>query len=357
MIRVLVVDDSPSFVSFIQEVLNNEEDIQVVGVAKHGMQAVSLAKKLNPDVITMDILMPQLDGVEAIRHIMAKHPTRIIVLSALVDEKRAGKVFTALANGALEALDKNFAEDGIVVQEKVDALVECVRTCAKIRVIRHSLMNVENTLSKIKKRRTGKLPSSEKDRGYYSNRVIGIVSSTGGPEALIKIVSKFPSSFPVPILLVQHIASGFSAGFVKWLGNYTDLTVKIAEHGEDVVPRTIYVGEAGRHLEVGLNRQLSVVEADAKDLYKPSGDRLLSSIAATYGRRALGVILTGMGKDGSKGLNDIYQRGGHAIAQNEASSLVYGMPKAAIDLECVHDVVDLDEITSYILKWQDPNKA
>ena len=323
-IRVLVADDSELFRELLAQVIVAEPGFDVVALAADGDAAAAQARSLRPDVITMDLNMPDSDGFSGIARIMAETPTPILVLTA----NRAETVgFRALSLGALDILEKPQASTDL--DQYGQLLRSRLRLLAGVKVIRH--------LRGLRERRLAPpSPGARPD-------IIVVGASLGGPRALAAMLRALPAEFPVPIAVVQHIADGFTEGLASWLGTESRLTVREGVDGEPLRPGLVVLAPTGRHLLVaeGVAR---LSDAPPVDTFKPSVTPLFASAARVYGARACGVILTGMGHDGAWGLRAIKEAGGPTIAQDEATSAVFGMPRAAIELGAVDRILPLDEI-------------
>lgn len=346
MIRVLIVEDSSLMAKILAAILNTDPQIMVVGTAKDGVEAVGLAEKLKPNLITMDIHMPRMDGLEATKQIMAYFPTPILILSASVHRVEHGvdKVFTALSYGALDVMEKKaFMGDEIDEQAKIE-LLEKIKLLARIRVISHPL-------AKIEKGQLGPMAKNKTPVTSNSGKAVGIVASTGGPQALSKMLKALPEKFSAPVFLVQHLPNGFVQGFADWLKQEVPLQVKVAEAGEKAQAGIIYLAPNDKHLKVGAGGILLLSHEAPVGFQRPSGDLLLQSIAEVYGANAMGIVLTGMGSDGAQGLKKIHDSKGFTLAQDEATSIVYGMPKVALELGGVDEIVPLLLIPEKIKNW------
>ncbi len=322
--RVLVADDSDLFREVLSRVITADPAFAVVATAADGNEAARLAHALRPDVITMDINMPDADGFSGIARIMAEAPTPILVLTATPEETVG---FRALSLGALDILEKPRAE--VDLDTYGATLRSRLRLLAGVRVIRH--------LRGLRAQR----PRASRPTGRADVVVVG--ASLGGPRALAAMLRVLPAGFAAPILVVQHIADGFTEGLASWLDQESGLTVRTARDGEALGPGLVLVAPTGRHLVVERGRA-RLSDAPAVDSFKPSVTPLFLSAAQVYGARACGVLLTGMGRDGAEGLRAIKRAGGSTIAQDEASSAVFGMPRAAIEAGAVDRVLPLGEI-------------
>jgi two-component system, chemotaxis family, protein-glutamate methylesterase/glutaminase len=334
-IRVLVVDDSLVAREMLSQILASDSEIEVVGEARDGEAAVRMVAELKPDLITMDIHMPKMDGLEATEQIMAFHPTPILVVSSSVHGEGMGRAFGALSAGALEVVKKPEPSEWADLDRIARDMIRKVKVLSNVRVVTH-----------VRGRRPGRAPAAEgADPGLPTDgfRIIAIGSSTGGPSALAKVLGRLPAGLPVPVVVTQHMADGFVPGLVTWLDGITSLDVVVAEHGAAIEPGVIYVAPTGVNLEVG-GARLRLTHPAAGQIYVPCADNLFSSVARSYGRHAVGVILTGMGADGAGGLRALRDAGGVTIAQDEKTSVVFGMPKAAIDGGAVRHVQPVEQI-------------
>jgi two-component system chemotaxis response regulator CheB len=321
VIRVLIVDDSMTAQRTLVAALEGQDDIAVVGQAATGVEAVSLAQRLRPTLITMDIRMPDMDGLTATEQIMAICPTRIIIVSSEVGATDQSLTFRALNAGALEVLPKPrlAAQRGLALGEFESEFVSAVRAMAEVPVVR---------------RRRGVLappppphPIPAPPRRSFAALAIG--ASTGGPQVLVDLCAQLPPDLRLPILIVQHMSPGFTSGFARWLGQESPLHVKLAEHGERIENGGVYLAPDGLHLRVGADRRLRLGDDAAVGHFRPSADELFRSCAQNLGPAAIGLIMTGMGTDGAEGLLAMRRAGGWTLAQEAESCVVDGMPNAA----------------------------
>jgi two-component system chemotaxis response regulator CheB len=329
-IRVLVVDDSPTMADAVSALLTDDPRIEVVGRANTGSRAVTLARLLRPDVITMDLLMPDLDGPAAIAAIMAEAPARILVVSAVADQRNLDVCFQAMSAGALELIGKPTVTSGEELRRWGRQLAESVCLMAEVPVISRRV----------------RMASPPPPVTGARVDIFGLAASTGGPPALSEVLSRLPADMPVPIVIAQHITEGFTPGMVRWLSQVTSLKVVIGKEGERLEPGRVYFPLDGHDLTVEGNGVVRLTRTRGGPC--PSGDLLLSSLARTYGSRAGGGVLTGMGEDGARGLLDIKKAGGVTFAQDEASSVVFGMPRVAIELRATDRGVPLSAIPDII---------
>jgi two-component system chemotaxis response regulator CheB len=324
-IRVLVADDSELFRELLARVIASEPGFEVVAVAADGNAAAALASGLKPDVITMDLNMPDADGFSGIARIMADTPTPILVLTANREEAVG---FRALSLGALDILEKPQATTDLDDYGRL--LRSRLRLLAGVKVIRH-VRGLRERAAAAARRPVGRA------------ELVTIGASLGGPRALAALLRGLPPAFRAPIAIVQHIADGFTEGLASWLAGETHLDVHEARDGEPLVAGTVLLAPTGRHLVLG-EGVARLSDAPPVDTFKPSVTPLLLSAARVYGSRVCGVILTGMGRDGAEGLKAIREAGGPTLAQDEATSAVFGMPRAAIELGAVDRVLPLDDI-------------
>ncbi len=343
-IRILIVDDSSSVREILKGIFEQTEDMTVIGEAVNGIEAIDMAMTLKPDLITMDISMPKMGGHEAIEHIMASQAVPILVISSMDDAETSLK---AISNGALDLFPKSDISS--------DEFIEKVRLVSKIKVITHLRS------SRYAERKTIEAPAKkiavpefpQEFNNPDQDRIIAIASSTGGPQTLVFLLSTITDKFPYPIVIAQHIAQGFTDGLVDVLGHSSLLKVKKGEYGERIEPGIVYVSPSSKHMFIDRNRKVDFFERQKSDIYFPSCNRLLSSVAEVYGRGSIGIILTGMGKDGVAGIRMIKEVGGKTIAQDEPTSIVFGMPKEAIDLGCIDRVASIQEIGAELLAMCD----
>lgn len=336
-IRVVVADDSPSARELLVALLQNSEGIQVVGVAANGREAVRLVGRLQPNVVTMDIVMPEMDGLEATRQIMRETPTRIVVVTSSLMRADVDLTFEALQAGALTVLRK----PGLADPETCDKVVQTVRLMAEVPVVHHWGRKPPVFKAAASDTDTQKLLDLDRQRKIL---LVGIASSTGGPAALARLLRPLPADFPVPILGVQHITRGFIGGLADWLDGETALQVEIAGHGDIPRPGTFLLAPDDYHMQINAWGVVELLrEAPYKGL-RPSANPLFHSLARNYGPRALGIVLTGMGDDGAEGIEALYQAGGLTVAQEQSSCVVYGMPREAIERRAIHRVLVPEEI-------------
>jgi two-component system chemotaxis response regulator CheB len=336
VIRVLIVDDSAFVRKALSRMLGSADDIEVVGTAVDGQDGVEKVLELRPDVVTLDVKMPRLDGLEALRRIMAECPTAVLLLSSLTGEG-ADVTLRGLDLGALDFVDKSSVEGHMNLLALADELIEKVRGLAKAQ--RRVPVPAPST----------QLPLPEFARERADLVVIG--TSTGGPAALQTVIPALPADLRVPVLVVQHMPIGFTRSLAERLDQRSDLMVREARDGEPLAAGRVLIAPAGRHLKIHRVQGEARVLLDYEPLdalHRPSVDVLMQSAARTYGAAVLGVVLTGMGADGMEGLRSIRAAGGRTLAESEDTCVIYGMPKAAIEAGVVHRVAALDRIADEI---------
>ncbi len=328
-IRVVLVDDSALARDVLRSLLEGEADIEVVGEAANGREAVCMACELRPNVISMDLEMPVMGGLDAIEEIMATKAVPILVVSDTADARNACE---AIRRGALDVMGKPELNSPVAAE-----FAAKLRLLSGVPVITHLRSNGHVFASP-----AAKEFAAPQAAGH--GRAVAIASSTGGPQALARILPALPAHFPAPLLIAQHIADGFAAGMAEWLGGLCRLPVCLGKEGEPIQPGVVYISPSESHMAVTPARTLTLMPRRDGDLYHPSCDLLLKSVANTFGRRAIGVILTGMGHDGAAGLDVIRKFGGTTIAQDEASSVIYGMNGVAVASGSAQHILPVAEI-------------
>ncbi len=337
MVRVLIAEDSPTLRILIRRILENDPGIRVVGEATNGNEAVALCRSLNPDIVTMDIHMPGMDGYEAIRHIMAEMPRPIVVLTSTESDSRLGITHKAIDYGALMVLGKPKGMPG--ADPEADNLISQIKAMADVKVVRRTRWP-QPEQSKMPGKAA--MPRSARRQRV---RLVAIGVSTGGPPALQVILSRLPAGFPAPILVVQHMSRNFIGGLATWLNETTPLQVRVAQTGEKLTPGMVYLAPDGNHLAVTADGSAWLKTMSLVDGHCPSATVLFESAAAVKGPETAGVILTGMGSDGARGLKTLHDAGGYTMAQDEASCVIFGMPREAIAMGAVNEVLPLEMIS------------
>jgi two-component system chemotaxis response regulator CheB len=316
-LRVLVCEDSRAYAAALNRTLEYDGDIEVLAVCGTAEEAIAVLPRLKPDLVTMDVELPGMDGLEAVGEIMSSRPVPILVLSAYVGHA-SDKTAAALAAGALDVL----AKDDLDLRDPAGAVAAAfrhrVKMLAQARVIRHPLARL------IARAGTGV-------QGRRAS-VVGVCASLGGPHLLMFLLKALPADYPIPILIVQHIAAGFTEGLARWLDQAAAIPVRLAEPGMPAAGPGAWLAPDGAHLTLTGTGRLALDRQTVAGRHRPSGDVLLGSIAEAAGRTGVAIVLSGIGSDGAAGAAAVRRSGGLAIAQDEESSAVFGMPKAAIDL-------------------------
>ena len=338
-IRVLVVEDSPVIRDFLTHVLNLVPDLRVEGVAHDGEQAVAMVNDLRPDVVTMDIHMPRMDGFEATRRIMETQATPIVVVSGSSSITESVTAFRALEAGALAVVPRPYGVGHPEFASSVNRLVETVRLMAGVKVVRRWPRRGEDA---------GKASPAAPASSRREVRVVAIGASTGGPGAIVAILAGLPKDMPFPVLIVQHICDGFTVGLGEWLAQASGLPVHVAVAGELLLAGHVYVAPSRVHMgATGANR-IVLDGSPPENGQRPAVSYLFRSVAAAFGKRAAAVLLTGMGTDGAEALKLVREQGGLTIAQDEASSIVHGMPGEAIRLGAAEHVFSPASISALL---------
>jgi two-component system, chemotaxis family, protein-glutamate methylesterase/glutaminase len=337
MIRILVVEDSATVRGLLTAMFQSDPALQVVGTAANGEEAVRKALALKPDLITMDIRMPLMDGIEATQRIMTECPTPIVVVTAVADGAESRVTFDAIQAGALDVLQKPVGLNHAEFETIRERLVSTVKLMAGVKVVRRHSRKLTAPM-------TTPLPAL---RSPPDLLVIG--ASTGGPAALNTLLRGLPPEFPLPIVVVQHMSAGFLPSLVSWLQLGTRLQLVVAQDGQALSPGRVFFAPDDHHLVVASRGRLGLSAAPPVSHVRPSATVLFNSAAAVYGSRVTGLLLTGMGDDGALGLKAIRDRGGLTLAQDEASSVVYGMPRVAAELGAVERVLHLERVAAALL--------
>lgn len=340
MIEVLIVEDSAVNREYLSYILENDPDIKVIGTVKDGVEAVEFVGRRKPDVITMDIYMPRMDGFEATRKIMETVPVPIVIASASWDPKNVEMAFRALEAGAVAAVEK---PRGLGDREQIRQLVQTVKLMAEVRMVRR-WARLSRDLTVAPAQSLLQVKSQRREV-----QLVAMGASTGGPMALKAILDRLPVDFPAPIAIVQHIAPGFAPGFVDWLNNTSPVPVHLAGQGEPLVPAHCYIAPDALQMKVERNNTILLSRDDPEDGFCPAVSALFRSAAETFGPNAIGVLLTGMGQDGAKELGLMKEKGATTIAQDQETSLVHGMPGHAVKLGAATRVLPLDKIADTLV--------
>jgi two-component system chemotaxis response regulator CheB len=341
MITVLIVEDSPVARDFLQHILSADPDIQVIGTAHDGEAAIDAVQRRKPDVITMDIYMPKMNGLEATRKIMQTHPTPIVIVSSSVHPDEVATTFRAIEAGALAVMPRPHGIGHPEHEAAAQELVQTVKLMSEVKVVRR--------WPRLRSEASGPSPPKGNiPRAPIDIQIVAIGASTGGPLALRTILSGLPNDFPVPVLIVQHMACGFVQGFSEWLAQSSGFPVHVAADGEYLLPGHAYVAPDSFHMKVGMGHRVALSQEAPENGLRPSVSHLLQSVAHVYGHHAVGVLLTGMGKDGAEALKVLKDTGAITMAQDKDSAVVHGMPGEAIKLDAATYVLPPDKMAAML---------
>jgi two-component system chemotaxis response regulator CheB len=345
-IRVLVVDDSAFMRKAIETMLAGEADIEIVGYGRNGVEAVDMAASLKPDVITLDVEMPQMDGITALELIMKNSPTPVIMVSSLTQEG-ADTTLKALDRGAVDFIPKEKSYGSVGILKISNELKNKVRRFAGDKGIIHRLRPAAGAAPA-----APRLPTAVKKAASSTHKkIVALGTSTGGPQSLQRVIPLLPGELGVPVVIVQHMPPSFTQSLAARLNSLSKLNVVEAQGGETLKPNCVYIAKGGKQMTVkrtGNSASIVVSDEDPKLLHNPSVDVMIDSVAENFGGEALGVIMTGMGNDGTKALKKLKDKGGFVISQDESSCIVYGMPRAVVEAGIADEIVPLDEIASRI---------
>ena len=341
-IRVLVVEDVAVVRTFLEHIIGNDPRLTVVGSVGSAEEALRIIHQVDPDVISLDIRLPGMNGFEATQRIMSERPTPIVVVSASVSDAELNITMNALRAGALSVIEKPVGLNHGDYEAAAARICTQLAIMSEVRVIRQRF-EPGNHLHRLGKREV-EAPSPPAGRPGRL-RMVGIVTSTGGPKAVTALLAGLNADFPLPMLLVQHIDARFHGGFVDWLDGCSPFSASTARDGEVPQPGTVHVAPPDRHIEIERGR-LRVVDGDPVCSQKPSGTVLFESMAKDLGPQALGVLLTGMGKDGAEGLRKMREAGGYTLAEDASTAIVYGMPGEASAIGAVCESLPIHEIAA-----------
>lgn len=343
-IRVLIVDDSAVARNVLTHVLESDPRLQVVGTASNGDEAVDAVNQKKPDVVTMDYHMPRMNGLNATRKIMESHPLPIVIVSATTSRDEVAVAHSLLEAGALAVVEKPAGPGHPRHEAMVRELVQTVRLMAEVKVVKRWPRRGGGVAS-APARAAAELKPLPDDV-----RLVAIGASTGGPLVLQAILSALPRNFPAPIAIVQHISTGFTHGLVAWLAQSSGVPVHVAKHGERLLPGHAYIAPDELHMTVTRDGHVSLGRDAPEHGHRPAVSPLFRSVAQTLGRNAIGILLTGMGKDGAEELKLLRDKGALTIAQDRQSSVVHGMPGEAIHLDAASHVLSPPEISAALAK-------
>ena len=339
MIRVLIADDSELMRKVLRDLLTRDAGIDVVAEAGDGRQALAEVLRVRPDLVIMDILMPVMDGLTAVSEIMASRPTPILVLSANLNPEENRHAFQAINRGALDVMEKPSGLGSVSFEEFAAKLIAEVKFLARIRVVHHF-------------RRSSIVPSAllaSPQLDQSVREILAIGASTGGPRAVRQLMTTLDPANGARVLIVQHIAGGFAGDFASWLDRESRFSVRLVRDGDRLEPGVALVAPEGLHLTL-LDDRVVLTDAPPVHSCRPSVDVLFHSLAGSAAGRTVAVLLTGMGQDGAEGMLALRRQGGYTIAQDEASSAIFGMPKAAIDLGGAQQVLSLEAMPAVLAR-------
>ncbi len=333
--KIAIVNDMAMAVEVLRRVVNSLRGAEVAWIARDGAEALAKCGQSVPDLVLMDLIMPVMDGVEATRRIMRKHPCPILVVTATVSGNRE-KVYEAMGHGALDVV----TTPTLGPRGQIDKAGALIRKIRQISLLTGKGEPVSKLMEETEDR--------AEEEALLQPPLLAIGASTGGPNAVSEVLRTLPAGFPAAVVVVQHVDEQFAAGLADWLDKNTPLPVRVARAGETPRPGTVYVAATNDHLRLSASGAF-VYSAEPKDMaYRPSVDVFFHSVARHWKQPVLGVLLTGMGRDGAEGLLELRQAGHATIAQDEASSVVYGMPKAAAQIDAAVDILPVEEIASAV---------
>jgi two-component system chemotaxis response regulator CheB len=348
-IRVLIVEDSRAIREFLTHIIDRDPRLQVVAAYGSAEEALRELHRVAPDVISMDIRLPGMNGFDATKRIMAERPTPIVVVSASVEAEDLKISMNALRAGALAVVEKPVGASHADYERLAERICTQLAIMSQVRVIRQRARRRGELGQASAPAATAKSPAVSPANYQGTIRAVALVASTGGPSALVSVLEALPASFPLPVLVVQHITASFHKGFVAWLGDNCPLGVVEATDGQTPRPGTVHVAPAEKHLQL-IGGVLRLDSGPPVCMQRPSGSVLFQSMACGLGSQALGVLLTGMGEDGAEGLRELRAAGGYTIAEDESTAVVYGMPAAAVRLGGVSESLPLPEIGPRIVE-------
>lgn len=345
-INVLIVDDSPVARDLLAYIIQSDPQLKVMGFAENGEEAINFLKNQTPDVIVMDIVMPKMNGFELTRRIMQSNPIPIVVVSGIYNKEEVNKSFQALEAGAIAVLEK---PKGIGSSQYLDTarfVIDTLKAMGEVKLVagKNTIQKLEPPESVPQK---PKATETHKDAAKKID-AIGIGASIGGPQALATVLSKLPEKFPIPIFIVQHISGGFVDGLVNWLNESTPLSVKIPTDGEKGLPGHVYIAPDRKNMLVDENNVIHLIDEPNESNIAPSISQLFLSLANSHGPRSIGILLTGVGKDGVEELLEMKQKGATTIVQNEETCVMFDMPKHAIKLNAAVHVEPLNQIVNIL---------
>ena len=360
IIKVIVIDDSAFIRKSLKMMLESDSEIRVIATAKDGNEGLEKIKNLQPDLVTLDIDMPRMDGLTALKIIMEQMPTPVLIVSALTTENAVATI-KAFELGAVDFITKDLSVCSSNIKRIEKDLIDKVKQIARSRLIQTRFRM--RRLAQLTRKKPDAIPIPPRnvtfDNIIYDAQAVLIGVSTGGPQALLKMIPKLPKDFPIGIAIAQHMPNKFTSTLAERLNTISNLTIKEAENGEHLEAGKVLIAPGGRQMTFTLNNnhvQVKISDEPSHVLYKPSIDLMMTSAAKCYNGPLIGIIMTGMGKDGIQGLKHIRARDGFVIAQDEDSCVVYGMPKAAYEQGLADLVLSLDDITASLIKLSEKRK-
>ncbi|MBU2515059.1 chemotaxis response regulator protein-glutamate methylesterase [bacterium] len=354
--KVIVVDDSAFMRSEIKKIIEEDSSLTVIATAKNGVEAIDLVKQLHPDVVTMDINMPKMDGITALERIMSESPCPVVMISALTHEN-AEETITALSLGAFDFFQKPSGSISLDISIQARAIREKILAAARVKkdqyIKKNPIKNLQKKISTVAKLQNAiKIP--RKFRATKNGSIVAVGVSTGGPRALMSILPQIPAGFHGSIVIAQHMPEKFTLSFAKRLDGICHLKVKEAKDGEILQIGRIYIAPGGKHIRISKNNNnlffIDVLDGTLSNTYTPSVDILFRSLLEISGNQWLGIMLTGMGSDGAQALSDLRKIGGHTIAESEESCVVYGMPRRVIEMNGAEFILNESQIANKIVE-------
>ena len=349
-VKVMLVEDSRVVRTLLTHIIDHDPRLELAAAFETGEDALAAIDRVEPDVISMDIRLPGIDGLETTRRIMAERPTPIVVIADAVEDSSLKISMNALRAGALSVVEKPVATTHVGYDAIAGEICTQLRIMAAVPVIRRRPIGSGRVQPEALRPR-----SVEHASRPAKPSVLAIAASTGGPPALAKVIGALPESFPLPILLVQHMGAAFMEGFAAWLDGVVACPVSIARDGERAEPGRVHVAPGDRHLELGPGGILRVTDAAPVGGQRPAATILFRSVAHHAGPRGIGILLTGMGEDGALGLLDMHRAGALTIAEHESTAVVYGMPAAAVRLAAAETVLPIDRVGPHLVRAVQPD--
>ena len=346
-IKVLVVDDSALMRKIISDLINSEIDMEVVEVAKNGQDLLDKVHKSQPEVITMDVEMPQMNGIEALKELRKANSNIPVIMLSSISKRGTIRTMECLEAGAFDFIAKPSGTISLDINKVKDDLVEKIRLAYSKSSYKEILNSSKNEISADINRL-----KNNASKNNFEDKIEAIVigASTGGPKALYTVITSLPENLGIPILIVQHMPAGFTKAFADRLNTNSKLTVKEAIHGEIIEKNVTYIAPGGYHMEVGNEKKICLNQEPTIWGVRPAVDKLFISASKVYGSRLISIVLTGMGKDGAQGTIEVKKNGGHTASEDKSTCTIYGMPKTAFETGMVDQVLLINEFANYIIK-------